>query len=218
MEGPAQRHSSRKRPEDVGEATGARLFPTIPHYMGSAGLLAPTASRSPAQTQCRRFVGGAGCFAFCSTWSGGRGQGSSTTKSSLQSIGVRRTQGLWVEGGWGSRRPLRGACRGGTPAGRVSLRTCGGGQTGVCSDSLAHWNGLVCEPGSALHWGCWSGGRGITQSTRRIFLPSVKAEPQLRAWEGRLPGPPRGTRASPALRMLCFHGRQSPGHRKCRGV
>lgn len=53
-EGLAQQHSSRKRPEDVGEVTGALLFPTISHYMGFAGLIAPTASRSPAQTRCRQ--------------------------------------------------------------------------------------------------------------------------------------------------------------------
>lgn len=57
-EGLAQQHSSRKRPEDVGEATGARLFPTISHYMGFAGLIAPTASRKPSsdpvQTVCWR--------------------------------------------------------------------------------------------------------------------------------------------------------------------
>lgn len=53
-EGLAQPHSSRERPEDVGEATGARLSPTVPHCTGSAGLTAPTASRSPAKTRCRQ--------------------------------------------------------------------------------------------------------------------------------------------------------------------
>ena len=54
MEGLAQRHSSRERPEDVGEVTGARLSPTVPHCKGSAGLTAPTASRSLAKTRCRQ--------------------------------------------------------------------------------------------------------------------------------------------------------------------
>lgn len=47
-EGPAQRHSSRKRPEDVGEATGSLLVPNHPPLHGSAGLLAPHSLQKPS--------------------------------------------------------------------------------------------------------------------------------------------------------------------------
>lgn len=60
--------------------------------------------------------------------------------------------------------------------------------------------------------------RSITESPGRSFLPSSSTEPQPRAGRGRVPGAPRGIRASPALRMLSSQCRQRPGHGKRHGV
>lgn len=83
-------------------------------------------------------------------WSGGRGRGAVPPRAALWHRGVRepKDSGLREAGAQDAR--LRGACRGGTQAESASGHA-GVRAEGVCSDSLAHWNGLILEPGSALH-------------------------------------------------------------------